>query len=72
MGQDLSQVVDDDTPPETLEARDVASVAKYIKERPVKNVVIMVSKRGLRVPPRAKILPSATVWSWHQHIRRHP
>jgi hypothetical protein len=43
MGQEESRMVDDKTPPETLESRSVEAIAKYIKDGKVKRIVVMVS-----------------------------
>ena len=42
MGQDSSTLVDDNTPPETLQARNVDAVAKYINNGRKKRIVVMV------------------------------
>ncbi len=42
MGNESSTVVDENTPPSVLEARTVEAVAKYVKERQVRRVVVMV------------------------------
>ncbi|PWY92935.1 NAD-dependent deacetylase sirtuin-2 [Aspergillus heteromorphus CBS 117.55] len=42
MGNESSTVVDDSTPPSVLEARNLEGVAKYIKQRSVQRVVVMV------------------------------
>ena len=42
MGQETSSPIDEHTPPQTLEKRDVASVAKYIKDGRAKRIVVMV------------------------------
>lgn len=44
MGQEESKPIDESTPPQTLEKRDVASVAKYINEGKAKRIVVMVRK----------------------------
>lgn len=41
MGQEESKPVDESTPPQTLEKRDLASVAKYIKNGQAKRIVVM-------------------------------
>ena len=53
MGQESSVLIDDDTPPVTLEARTIDAVAEYVHEYPVRKVVVMVST-GVR----ARIMPS--------------
>jgi hypothetical protein len=45
MGNEMSgQMVADDTPPETLEKRDIASVAKYITSGRARKIAIMVGE----------------------------
>ena len=39
-------MVDEATPPHILERRSIESVAKYIKEKNVKRIVVMVSIYG--------------------------
>ncbi|KAF2244938.1 NAD-dependent deacetylase sirtuin-2 [Trematosphaeria pertusa] len=41
MGQDESHMVDEDTPPETLESRTVEAVAKFIKDGRAQRIVVM-------------------------------
>lgn len=41
MGNESSTPVDEDVPPNTLKARTIEGVARYIKENNVKNVVVM-------------------------------
>ncbi|KAI9673928.1 MAG: Sir2 histone deacetylase Hst2 [Caeruleum heppii] len=41
MGQEASTLVDEKTPPQTLEKRDVASISKYIKSDRVRRIVVM-------------------------------
>ena len=48
MGQDSSTPVDEHTPPESLEARTVEAIAKFIKEGRAKKVVVMVRYYTLR------------------------
>ena len=36
-------LVDEDTPAQTLERRDIQSVAKYIKNNNVRRIVVLVS-----------------------------
>lgn len=43
MGNESSTPVDEAVPPATLYARNIEAVAKYIEERDVKNIVVMVS-----------------------------
>jgi NAD+-dependent protein deacetylase SIR2 len=44
MGQDQSApLVDENTPPQSLDSRTVESVAKYIKNGNAKRIVVMVS-----------------------------
>jgi NAD-dependent histone deacetylase SIR2 len=43
MGNEESTMVDDKAAPSVLEARNIEGVAKYVKERNVKKVVLMVS-----------------------------
>lgn len=42
MGNESSTVVDENTPPSVLQARTVEAVAKYVKEKQVRRVVVMV------------------------------
>lgn len=42
MGNEVSTPVDENTPPRVLERRDVESLAKYILERDVRRIVVMV------------------------------
>lgn len=42
MGNEESTVVDDSTAPSVLEARKIDAVAKYIKQRNVRRIVVMV------------------------------
>ena len=42
MGQDTSTLIDDNTPPETLQARTVDAVARYINNGRQKKIVVMV------------------------------
>lgn len=42
MGNEPSTLVDEKTPPSVLEARNIESVAKYIKEKHVRHIVVMV------------------------------
>ena len=42
MGNEESSMVDDSTHPSVLEGRNIEAVAKYIKEREVKRIVVMV------------------------------
>jgi hypothetical protein len=43
MGQEESRIVDENTPPETLESRTIEAVAKHIKDGRAKRIVVMVS-----------------------------
>ena len=43
MGQETSTLVDDDTPPDTLDARSIDAVAKLIRQRRAKKIVVLVS-----------------------------
>jgi NAD-dependent histone deacetylase SIR2 len=42
MGNETSTVVDEKTSPSVLEARNIEAVAKYIKEKDVRRIVVMV------------------------------
>ncbi|KAI9045090.1 SIR2 family NAD-dependent protein deacylase [Aspergillus affinis] len=42
MGNESSTLIDDTTPPSVLEARTVEALAKYIKEKDVRRIVVMV------------------------------
>jgi NAD-dependent histone deacetylase SIR2 len=44
MGQEESRIVDENTPPDTLESRTIEAVAKYIKDERAKKIVVMVSR----------------------------
>lgn len=44
MGQEESRMVDDKTPPETLESRSVEAIAKYIKDGKVKRIVVIFER----------------------------
>lgn len=43
MGNEESVMADSGTPPQTLEARSVDAVAKYIHEKKVRRIVVLVS-----------------------------
>lgn len=42
MGNESSKLVDENTPPSVLEARNIDAVAKYIKEKHVRRIAVMV------------------------------
>lgn len=42
MGNESSTLVDENTSPSVLEARNIDAVAKYVKEKKVRRVVVMV------------------------------
>ena len=42
MGQEASSFVDEDTPPQTLDARSVEAVADFIIDAQVEKIVVMV------------------------------
>ncbi|KAI2901577.1 hypothetical protein CBS76997_446 [Aspergillus niger] len=42
MGNESSTLIDEKTPPSVLEARTIEAIAKYVKQKPVKRVVVMV------------------------------
>ena len=48
MGNEPSALVDENTSPSVLEARNIDAVAKYVKEKKVRRVVVMVCD----IPPR--------------------
>ena len=48
MGNESSTLVDDNTSPSVLEARNIDAVAKYVEEKKVRRVVVMVCD----IPPR--------------------
>lgn len=52
MGQEISVLVDDSTPSETLKARNIEAVADYVKAGRARNIVVMVGMHFL--PPRDK------------------
>ncbi|KAK2762835.1 Sir2 histone deacetylase Hst2 [Arachnomyces sp. PD_36] len=41
MGNESSALMDENTPPKTLESRSIESVAKYIKENSIRRIVVM-------------------------------
>ena len=45
MGQEQSSPIDESTPPQTLKARSVEAVAKYILSGRAEKIVVMVCKR---------------------------
>lgn len=49
MGQESSSLVDDATPPQTLKARTVEELAKYINSGRCRRVVVMVSFNVIRI-----------------------
>lgn len=49
MGNESSTLVDENTSPSVLEARNIDAVAKYVKEKQVRRVVVMVC---CYIPPR--------------------
>jgi NAD-dependent histone deacetylase SIR2 len=42
MGNESSALMDESMPPETLESRSIESVAKYIQEKSIRRIVVMV------------------------------
>lgn len=48
MGNEESSMVDDSTRPSVLDARNIDAVAKYIKQRNVKRIVVMVGYTSQR------------------------
>ncbi|KAL4960957.1 SIR2 family NAD-dependent protein deacylase [Aspergillus stella-maris] len=42
MGNESSTMVDEKTPPSVLESRTIEAIAKYVEEKPVRRVVVMV------------------------------
>ncbi|WEW57972.1 Sir2 histone deacetylase Hst2 [Emydomyces testavorans] len=42
MGNESSVMISDDVPPQTLESRSLEAIAKYIKEKDVKKIAVMV------------------------------
>lgn len=70
MGNEASTLVDEDTPPTVLERRDLPSVAKYIKEKSTRKIVVMVSVGYTKCLVFA--LLSSTGWCRHQHLSRNP
>jgi NAD+-dependent protein deacetylase SIR2 len=42
MGNESSIPVEENVPPQTLESRTIEAVAKYIKEKKVRRIVVMV------------------------------
>ena len=43
MGQESSSLIDESTPPQTLQARTVEAVAKFINDGRAKKIVVMAS-----------------------------
>ena len=56
MGQESSTPVDEHTPPESLEARTVEAVAKFIKDGKAKKIVVMVSFQFLSRAPAQRLI----------------
>ena len=52
MGNESSTLIDDATPPSVLEARTLEALAKYIKEKDVRRIVVMVR---LSSPPHRSL-----------------
>jgi hypothetical protein len=59
MGNEPSTVVDENTPPSVLESRSIEAVAKYIKEKNVRNIVVMVCPR---INPKVSRGPWPNQW----------
>ncbi|KAL2002627.1 hypothetical protein VTN02DRAFT_6335 [Thermoascus thermophilus] len=55
MGNESSTLVDEKTPPQTLEARNIESVAKYIREKNVRHIVVMSNEAGAGISTSAGI-----------------
>lgn len=47
MGQEQSMPIDESIPPQTLKARSVDAVAKYILSGRAKKIVVMVGKASI-------------------------
>jgi hypothetical protein len=65
MGNESSTPVDESTPPTTLYARNIDAVAKYVQDRQVRRVVVMVSIGTHNLGRNADIL---TDRRWYQYI----
>ena len=50
MGQESSTPIDENTPPQTLNARSIEAVASYIREGRAKKIVLMVCLYALNEP----------------------
>jgi hypothetical protein len=48
MGNEASTPIDDSVPPTTLKSRTLDSVAKYILEKDVRKIVVLVSEKTLK------------------------
>lgn len=46
MGNENSILIDEATPPQTLESRSIESVAKYIKDNNIRRIAVMVSREA--------------------------
>lgn len=70
MGNESSTVVEDHVPPQTLEGRTIEAVAKYIHEKDVQRIVVMV-----RVAPSEQLAcPELTLdsdWRRYKYFGRH-
>lgn len=51
MGNESSTPVDEAVPPTTLHGRTIEAVAKYIEEKDVQNIVVMVRMLLDKAPP---------------------
>jgi hypothetical protein len=52
MGNEESSVVDQDTPPQTLQARSLEALAQYIKDGRAQKIVVMVLTLSMQLPKR--------------------
>lgn len=67
MGNESSTLVDEKTPPSVLEARNIEAVAKYIKEKPVRRIVVMVRSQHLCLQNGVAANYLHLGWSWNQY-----
>ena len=71
MGNESSSLVDENTSPSVLEARNIDAVAKYVKEKQVRRVVVMVCCD----PPRMKLQQLTKKYiggRWYQSFSWYP
>jgi hypothetical protein len=66
MGNESSTIIDEDTPPQTLEHRNLESIAKYILEKNVRRIVVMVRTFSLNYLHA----PSQRVYSSREPVKK--